>query len=70
MKTTRIANGDQRVQQSICEICGGTVRPGKGTVLEYGRVHALRCLAIAQQVILARRLDADDNQPSAPPLGV
>lgn len=50
----------QRVRQSICPVCGLTVRPGKGAVLEFGaggRVHALRCLAIAQQVTLARRID-------------
>jgi hypothetical protein len=49
------------------------VRPGKGTVLEYGangRAHALRCLAVAQQVILARRLETDEAQPHSEVLSV
>ena len=50
---------EQRVRQSICAICGETARPGRGTVIEEigksGRVHTVKCLAIAQDIIARRR---------------
>lgn len=46
---------EQRIRQAICRVCGKTVGPGSGTVLDYGergRVHTKKCLAIAQKVSL------------------
>ena len=44
---------EQRVRQSVCAVCRKTIRPGKGTVLNFGgggRVHTLGCLQNAQRV--------------------
>ena len=30
---------DRRITQSICKLCGATVRPGAGKWIEIGRVH-------------------------------
>ena len=56
---------EQRVGQSICRVCGETVRPGKGTVLEFGaggRVHTSEGLAAAQKVIPLRSNRPDEGQ--------
>jgi hypothetical protein len=43
---------ERRIGQSVCAVCGKSVRPGGGTVLRYGasgRVHTIKCLAVAQR---------------------
>ena len=56
------------VRQSICAVCGKTVRPGGGTVLEFGaggRVHTVGCLAITQKPAPRRSDTVGDIQPSS-----
>ncbi len=56
----------ERVGQSICKECGNTVRPGKGTVLNFGaggRVHTQECLQNAQKPIALRELATGDPIP-------
>ncbi len=53
---------DSRIRQSVCGVCGVTVGYGKGTVISYGaggRVHTVKCLPIAQEVILLDRKPQD-----------
>jgi len=59
-----------RVRQSVCAVCNKTVGAGKGTVLSFGaggRVHTLRCLAIAQKPALSRVSASGDRIPANTP---